>query len=80
MPDIRSSLCAATDSTTVANKDQSIPLTTEREFSNNVQFTRTVWLPRPVNTENVSARLENGILTILAQKAEDKASTTIPIE
>ena len=55
-------------------------LSVEREFSRNIRFTKTVWLNRSVDTQDVSAKLENGVLTILARKTEDKAMTTVPIQ
>jgi len=62
------------------NAEQPTQLSVEREFSHNVRFTRTVWLPRSVDTDDVSAKLENGVLTIHAKKAEDKATTMVPIQ
>ncbi|KDQ25778.1 hypothetical protein PLEOSDRAFT_1090145 [Pleurotus ostreatus PC15] len=55
-------------------------ISTERMFTGSSTFTRTVWLPRPVDTQNVAAKLDDGILTIRVQKAEDKASVSIPID
>jgi len=55
-------------------------LSVEREISRNIRFTKTVWLPRSVDTQDVSAKLENGVLTVLARKAEDKGMTTVPIQ
>jgi HSP20 family molecular chaperone IbpA len=68
-----------TDRTTAVN-EKATQLSVEREFNRNTRFTRTVWLPRSVDTQNISAKLENGVLTILARKAEDKAMTTVPIQ
>ncbi|KIM43334.1 hypothetical protein M413DRAFT_69552 [Hebeloma cylindrosporum] len=71
---------AAEDATTITKLDESATqISTERPFTRNVSFTRTVWLPRPVDTSNVSAKLENGVLSITVNKAEDKASTVIPV-
>ncbi|KAL0961071.1 hypothetical protein HGRIS_006055 [Hohenbuehelia grisea] len=70
---------ASTAPTAVAQADSSNQLSTERMFSGSSTFTRTVWLPRPVDTNKVSAALNDGILTIRVQKAEDKASVSIPI-
>ncbi|KAJ8691568.1 hypothetical protein PTI98_011128 [Pleurotus ostreatus] len=55
-------------------------ISTERIFTGSSTFTRTVWLPRPVDTQNVAAKLDDGILTVRVQKAEDKASVRIPID
>jgi HSP20 family protein len=36
-------------------------------------FTRTVWLPYPVNATGVKAKLEDGILTVQAPKAAQES-------
>jgi HSP20 family molecular chaperone IbpA len=41
---------------------------------------RTVWLPRPVDGNNVAAKLHDGVLTITVNKMEDKASVVVPVE
>jgi HSP20 family molecular chaperone IbpA len=74
------SLAESDDATAVAHSDQPTQLSVEREFTHNVRFTRTVWLPRPVDSQDVSAKLENGVLRISAKKAEDEGTTTIPIQ
>lgn len=43
-------------------------------------FTRTVWLPRPVDGESVSAKLLDGVLTLTIPKADDKGSVKVDIE
>jgi HSP20 family protein len=43
-------------------------------------FTRTVLLPRPVDSDNVAAKLEDGILRLTLNKAEDKASVAVKVE
>ena len=53
-------------------------ISTERTVFGN--FSRTVWLPRPVDASKVSAKLNDGILTVTVPKAEDKGSTVIPVE
>ncbi|KAJ8518485.1 hypothetical protein ONZ45_g4446 [Pleurotus djamor] len=79
-PDVAPSTeTTATDNVSVPTADASKQLTTERAFSSESSFTRTVWLPRPVDTANVAAKLSDGILTVRVQKAEDKASVSIPI-
>ncbi|KAI0732014.1 HSP20-like chaperone [Fomitopsis betulina] len=55
-------------------------LTTERSFTSNTSFTRTVYLPRAVDTSNVSAKLTDGVLTVTVAKAEDPASVQINVE
>ncbi|PPQ66255.1 hypothetical protein CVT24_007273 [Panaeolus cyanescens] len=66
---------ASTDSTQSA-----LQLSNERPFRRNVTFTRTVWLPRPVDPQNVKAKLENGVLNIAINKAQDKRSTVIEVD
>jgi HSP20 family molecular chaperone IbpA len=43
-------------------------------------FSRTVWLPRVVDENNVSAKLADGVLTVTIPKANDKASAKVAIE
>ncbi|PBK97666.1 HSP20-like chaperone [Armillaria gallica] len=50
------------------------------QFWSNSSFTRTVWLPRPVDSSGVSAQLKDGVLTVTIPKAEDKASVVVPVE
>ncbi|KAF8349278.1 HSP20-like chaperone [Amanita rubescens] len=52
----------------------------ERFYSVNAQFERTVWLPRPINAETVTAKLQDGVLRVTANKAEDKASKVVAVE
>ncbi|KAL1757891.1 HSP20-like chaperone [Schizophyllum commune] len=67
------------DSTAVTKAaDAPNQISTERTVFGN--FTRTVWLPRPVDASKVSAKLNDGILTVTVPKAEDKGSTVIPVE
>ncbi|KAI6147479.1 HSP20-like chaperone [Pisolithus tinctorius] len=65
----------------VTTTDQSQnQLTTERLWSGSSVFTRTVWLPRPVDRSKVKAKLEDGILTLQAAKAEDQETVKVPVE
>lgn len=66
--------------TTALTKAEDTPnqLSTERSVIGN--FTRTVWLPRPVDAGKVTAKLNDGILTVTVPKAEDRGSTVIPVE
>lgn len=58
----------------------STQLSAERQFTRNIQFTRTVWLPRPIDTNKVEAKMKDGVLSLTLHKlANDKESTTIPI-
>ncbi|KAF8645228.1 hypothetical protein AX16_008055 [Volvariella volvacea WC 439] len=63
----------------VTKGDTGQKISTERAYSENTTFTRTVWLPRPVDANNVNAKLENGVLNVTLGKAEDKGSVTIPV-
>jgi HSP20 family molecular chaperone IbpA len=56
------------------------PLTVERSFTGNAKFTRTVWLPRPADAKNVTAKLEDGILTVRVPKAEQNDAVKINVE
>lgn len=77
-----SSGTAATEGTeAVTTIDQSQnQLTTERLWSGSSIFTRTVWLPRPVDRSKVKAKLEDGILTLQAPKAEDQETVKVSVE
>jgi HSP20 family molecular chaperone IbpA len=48
------------------------PLSIERSFTGNSRFMRTVWLPRPADANNVTAKLEDGILTLRIPKAAEQ--------
>ncbi|KZT73809.1 HSP20-like chaperone [Daedalea quercina L-15889] len=67
-------------STAVTQASDSTQLSTERSFTSNTSFTRTVYLPRAVDTSNVSAKMSDGVLTVTVAKAEDPASVQINIE
>ncbi|KAJ7044113.1 HSP20-like chaperone [Mycena alexandri] len=43
-------------------------------------FSRTVYLPRPVDSNSVAAKLNDGILQITLNKAEDKGSVVVKVE
>ena len=68
-----SSLSGPTTSTTTQ-------LTSERSFTGESSFSRTIWLPRRVDGTGVSAKLEDGILTIRIPKAEDRESVRINVQ
>ncbi|KAH0831950.1 HSP20-like chaperone [Lanmaoa asiatica] len=55
-------------------------LTTERLYSGTSSFTRTVWLPRPIDSSKITAKLADGILTLKAPKTEDKESIKIDVD
>jgi len=55
-------------------------LTTERLYSGTSSFTRTVWLPRSVDSSKITAKLTDGVLTLRAPKMEDKESIKINVD
>lgn len=55
-------------------------LTSERLYSGTSSFTRTIWLPRPVDSSKITAKLADGILTLKAPKMEDKESIKIDVD
>ncbi|KAI0061681.1 HSP20-like chaperone [Artomyces pyxidatus] len=67
-------------STAVAKQDQTNQLSVERAFTGSTTFTRTVWLPRPVDANNVSAKLADGILTLRIPKAVEAGSVKVNVE
>ena len=69
-----------TGSSSAVTTSESNQITTEREFVGNTTFTRTVYLPRPVKTDDVVAHLNDGILTVSIPKAEDAGTVRIPVE
>ncbi|KAF8237185.1 HSP20-like chaperone [Tricholoma matsutake] len=61
-------------------EDSENQISTERLFVRDSSFTRTVWLPRPLDGNNVAAKLHDGVLTITVNKMEDKASVIVPVQ
>ena len=55
-------------------------ISTERTFTGTSTFTRTVWLPRPIDSSGVKAKLEDGVLTITVPKVVEQGSTRINVE
>lgn len=53
---------------------------TEQSFSSSSTFTRRLWLPREVDQSKVSAKLEDGILTLRLPRADDKGSFKVNVE
>ncbi|KAG5645472.1 hypothetical protein DXG03_006017 [Asterophora parasitica] len=70
----------ATSTVVTHPEETGMNLSSERTFVGNTSFRRTVWLPRPVDSNNVVANLDHGILTVTVPKGEDKGSVTIPIQ
>ncbi|KAG1848716.1 HSP20-like chaperone [Suillus subalutaceus] len=64
----------------VAKTESGTQLAMERQYSGSAAFVRTVWLPRPVDSSKVSAKLQDGILTMAVPKAEDQESIKVPLE
>lgn len=67
-------------SATAVTKEPGNAISSERSFVRDASFTRTVWLPRPVDGNNVTAKLNDGVLTITVNKAEDKGSIVVPVQ
>lgn len=55
-------------------------ISSERSFIGSQTFTRTVWLPRRVDSNNVTAKLNDGVLTVTVPKAEDPESVQVEIQ
>ena len=55
-------------------------ITNERNFSGSSSFSRTIWLPRPVDASGVSAKLVDGVLSLRIPKAEEHGATKINID
>lgn len=64
----------------MSSEKPSNQLTTERLYSGTSSFTRTVWLPRPVDSSKITAKLSDGILMLKAPKMEDKESIKINVD
>jgi HSP20 family molecular chaperone IbpA len=55
-------------------------LSAERVFTRDATFTRTVYLPRQVDGSRVTAKLQDGVLTLMLPKAEDRASVKVDVQ
>ena len=74
-------LIASTERTlTKVPESESRALSTERMFTSTSSFARTIWFPQRVDESGVSAKLEDGVLTVRVPKAEDKGSFKVNIE
>lgn len=67
------------DAVVSANTTPNLP-SSGGAFESAQTFTRSIWLPRTVDGSNVTARLEDGILTIRIPKANDQKSFKIDVE
>lgn len=70
---------ATTDTSVVNRPESATQISSERPFTRSLSFSRTVWLPRPVDPKNVTASMKDGVLTISVDKAEEKGSTLVSI-
>ncbi|KAJ6584975.1 HSP20-like chaperone [Mycena capillaripes] len=61
-----------------ATGDTQTQISSERSVMGS--FVRTVVLPRPVDSNDVAAKLEDGILRLTLNKIEDKASVAVRVE
>ena len=78
---VRSSCLGVVAGSITAKRDpDSNQITSERFFTGSSMFSRTIWLPRPVDPNKVSAKLQDGILTLTIPKAEDKGSVKVDVE
>ncbi|KAF7797477.1 hypothetical protein EIP86_008674 [Pleurotus ostreatoroseus] len=64
----------------VAPTAQSNQISSERQFVGSTSFTRTVWLPRRADPERVSAKLNDGVLTVTIPKATDPGSFEVRVD
>ncbi|KAG6376982.1 HSP20-like chaperone [Boletus reticuloceps] len=71
---------AGTGAVVSSSETPSNQLTTERLYSGTSSFTRTVWLPRSVDSSKITAKLTDGVLTLRAPKMEDKESIKINVD
>ncbi|KAF8895531.1 HSP20-like chaperone [Infundibulicybe gibba] len=67
------------ESRSTSSHDEKQVVSNERHAMN-TSFTRTFWLPRPVDTGRISAKLDDGVLTITAGKADDKENVKVDVE
>ena len=71
----------ASHSTSKANNSgDATQIAVERPYARNYSFTRTVWLPRPVDPSSIVAKLQNGVLSISLQKGVHEKSKVINVE
>ena len=60
-----------------ANQQQ---LSSERTFVGTSTFTRTVWLPRQADAAGVTAKLNDGVLTVTIPKVADPGSVEVTVQ
>ena len=63
-----------------SNSGDATQIAVERPYARNYSFTRTVWLPRPVDPSSIVAKLQNGVLSISLQKGVHEKSKVINVE
>ena len=71
---------STTASQAVTQSTAPTQISSERTFTGESSFSRTIWLPRRVDGSNVSAKMEDGILTIRIPKVEDSQSVKVNID
>lgn len=71
---------SAEGSKVVAKTEPGTQLAMERQYPGSSTFVRTVWLPCSIDSSKVSAKLQDGILTMTVPKAEDQESIKVPLE
>ncbi|KAF8635889.1 hypothetical protein AX15_000069 [Amanita polypyramis BW_CC] len=69
-----------TSSTPSSRGETTNQISKERFYSINSQFERIIWLPRRIDVESMSAKLQDGVLRVTASKAEDETSKVVRIE
>ncbi|RDX53300.1 HSP20-like chaperone [Lentinus brumalis] len=70
----------SSSSAVTAQNPEQTAISTERVFSGTSSFTRTVLLPQPVDSNKVTAKLSDGVLTVEIPKATDTGSVQVNVE
>lgn len=63
----------------VSDGNNQVGTANDGQWSSSRTFTRTVWLPHPVNAQAVKAKLEDGILTIRAGR-QNQESVNVAVD
>lgn len=73
---------SSSSSTAVAHQQQggsendAMVATTPGQWETRTSFSRTIWLPRPVDSAKVSGKLEDGVLRLEIPKMEEESGRT----
>lgn len=70
----------ASKSTSATKDNGATQISAERPYTRNMSFTRTVWLPRSVDPNNVTAKLQNGVLSVTLNKAAEQTGRVVEIK